>query len=271
MRILVTNDDGVSAPGLAVSEAIASAVAGPEGDVWVVAPAFEQSGVGHALSYNKPIQVERLAERRFAVSGTPADCVILGVNHFMDAKPDLVISGVNRGHNLAEDSVVSGTLGGAIQGALQGVRAVALSQYYHFDRSQPTPTDAATNAATIAAFAPARAHGAAAIARLLDEATADRWPEARYFSVNFPPVPADAVKGRRFVAQGKRRGASFDAEARTSPGGKPYYWLRHRVDNDSAGPDSDAALCKDGWITIAPMRADYTDVAALDALQSAAP
>lgn len=267
MRILVTNDDGVSAPGLAVAEGIANAVAGPGGDVWVVAPAFEQSGVGHALSYNKPIQVERLAERRFAVSGTPADCVILGVNHFMDAKPDLVISGVNRGHNLAEDSVVSGTLGGAIQGALQGVRAAALSQYYHFDRSQPQPTEAALSAA----FSSARAHGADAVARLLQEAEAGRWPEARYFSVNFPPVPADQVKGRRFVAQGKRRGPSFDAEARTSPSGRPYYWLRHLVDNDSAGPGSDAALCKDGWITIAPMLADYTDVAALEALQASAP
>ena len=261
MRILVTNDDGVTAPGLVVAEEIAEALAGPDGDVWVVAPAFEQSGVGHALSYTTPIQAEQLGPRRYAVSGTPADCVILAMNAFLPEPPDLVISGVNRGHNLAEDAVVSGTLGGALEGSLQGRRAVALSQYYRRDLITPEAPEAP--------FSAARAHGEATVRRLLEEADAGHWPAERFFSVNFPPVPAQEVRGRRFAPQGKRLGAAFDAEERASPNGRRYFWLRHIVDNDSAGPDSDAALCKAGWITIAPMRADYTDIEALARLQAA--
>ncbi|PJN95436.1 5'/3'-nucleotidase SurE, partial [Amaricoccus sp. HAR-UPW-R2A-40] len=131
MRILITNDDGISAPGLAVAEAIAAELAGPEGDVWVVAPAFEQSGVGHCVSYIRPMRIEPLEERRFAVEGSPADCVLAGIGEILrDHPPDLIISGVNRGHNIAEDTLYSGTVGGAMEGALHGLPSVALSQYF---------------------------------------------------------------------------------------------------------------------------------------------
>ena len=106
MRILITNDDGISAPGLVVAEEIARELAGPAGEVWVVAPAFEQSGVAHGVSYVRPMRLERLEERRFAVEGSPADCVLAALHEILkDAPPDLVISGVNRGHNVAEDTL----------------------------------------------------------------------------------------------------------------------------------------------------------------------
>ena len=130
MRILITNDDGINAPGLEVLHAIATDLAGADGEVWTVAPAFEQSGVGHAISYTHPMMLAKLAERRYAAEGSPADCVMAGLHEVLrDARPDLVLSGVNRGNNSAENALYSGTLGGAMEAALQGLPAMALSQY----------------------------------------------------------------------------------------------------------------------------------------------
>ena len=121
MRILITNDDGINAPGLRVLEAIAHELAGPEGEVWIVAPAFEQSGVAHCISYTRPMMVSKMEERRYAAEGSPADCVLVGLHDVMRERPDLVLSGVNRGNNSAENALYSGTLGGAMEGALQGI------------------------------------------------------------------------------------------------------------------------------------------------------
>ena len=130
MRILITNDDGINAPGLRVMEEIAADLAGPGGEVWVVAPAFEQSGVGHCISYTHPTLMAKMGDRRFAAEGSPADCVLAGIHDVMaDARPDLVLSGVNRGNNSAQNALYSGTLGGAMEAALQGIPAMALSQY----------------------------------------------------------------------------------------------------------------------------------------------
>ena len=118
MRILITNDDGINAPGLKVLQAIANDLAGPSGEVWTVAPAFEQSGVGHCISYTRPMMIAELAPRRFAAEGSPADCVLAGLHDVMsDALPDLVLSGVNRGNNSAENTLYSGTIGGAMEAA----------------------------------------------------------------------------------------------------------------------------------------------------------
>src|SRR5574343_1314737 len=131
MRILITNDDGINAPGLQVLEEIATAIAGPMGEVWVVAPAFEQSGVGHCNSYTDPMMIAKLAPRRYAAEGSPADCVLAGIYDVLDgAKPDLVLSGVNRGNNSGENVLYSGTIGGAMEAALQGIPAIALSQFF---------------------------------------------------------------------------------------------------------------------------------------------
>ncbi|MCJ8336644.1 MAG: stationary phase survival protein SurE, partial [Epibacterium sp.] len=131
MRILVTNDDGINATGLTVLEHIATELAGSNGEVWTVAPAFEQSGVGHCISYANPSLISELGPRRFAVEGSPADCVLAGLHVILgDRSPDLVLSGVNRGNNSAENAMYSGTLGGAMEAALQDLPAMALSQYF---------------------------------------------------------------------------------------------------------------------------------------------
>ncbi|MEM7669926.1 MAG: 5'/3'-nucleotidase SurE, partial [Pseudomonadota bacterium] len=128
MRILITNDDGITAPGLAVAEAIAHEIAGPDGDVWIVAPENERSGASHAISYVEGLRLNQLDERRFAVDGYPADCALVGIHKILrDTPPDLVISGVNRGHNVAEDVIYSGTVGAAMEGAMAGCRSVAFS------------------------------------------------------------------------------------------------------------------------------------------------
>ena len=131
MRILITNDDGINAPGLDVLAEIAADVAGPGGEVWTVAPAFEQSGVGHCISYTHPTMIAKMGQRRWAAEGSPADCVLAGIHDVMkDAPPDLVLSGVNRGNNSGENTMYSGTVGGAMEAALQGLPAIALSQFY---------------------------------------------------------------------------------------------------------------------------------------------
>jgi 5'-nucleotidase len=247
MRILITNDDGISAPGLAVAEAIAAEVAGPGGEVWVVAPAFEQSGVGHCVSYIRPMRLEPLGERRVAVEGSPADCVMAGLFEVMGGvRPDLVISGVNRGHNVAEDTLYSGTVGGAMEGALQGLRSVALSQYFG-------------PALRADLFEAARAHGAAVIRRLL---AADLWEDGRhygvFYNVNFPPVPAAAVKGIRATRQGHRPFPTFGVERQVSPNRRTYLWLAHPPENVSTEAGGDAYECAAGWVTVTPLRADLT-------------
>ena len=157
MRILITNDDGISAPGLKVLHAIASELAGDKGEVWTVAPAFEQSGVAHCISYTHPMMVDERGPRLFATEGSPADCVLTAVHEVMkDAPPDLVLSGVNRGNNSAENTLYSGTIGGAMEAALQGFPAIALSQYYG-----PANRDLANT------FEASAQHGAEVIRRIL--------------------------------------------------------------------------------------------------------
>lgn len=257
MRILVTNDDGIAAPGLKVAQEIAETVsreaAGEKAEVWVIAPAFEQSGVSHCISFTKPIQMQQIAERRFAVEGTPADCVLVAIHAIMrGALPDLVISGVNRGHNLAEDAVYSGTLGGAIEGALQGIRSIALSQYFRRDQDGALPDPQKMFEAT-------RVHGAEAVRRLL----ALGWEKDLFYNVNFPPVPAADAKPLRFAPQGRRTSGGFMCEERESPGGRRYFWITHSHDNMAAGEEEDARLCASGWITATPMKPNYTDLSAL--------
>lgn len=252
MRILITNDDGINAPGLKVAKAIATELAGPDGEVWVVAPEFEVSGVSHAITYNMPVRMSENAPRCFAVSGTPADCVIVALSKLMPERPDLVISGVNRGHNVAEDIVYSGTVGGAMEGALQGVRAIALSQFYRFTPDAPDDV-----------FAASLAHGADAVRRTLQAS----WPNDVFFNLNFPAVWPDQIKGFRVAEQGRREAGVFEAVEQSSPNGRPLQWVKHRMVNLSADPDSDAPLCINGWITATPLRADLTARDAMDGLR----
>jgi len=248
MRILITNDDGINAPGLKVLEAIARDIAGPDGEVWIVAPAFEQSGVGHCISYVHPTMISRLGANRYAAEGTPADCVLAGLHDVMkDSPPDLVLSGVNRGNNAAENVLYSGTIGAAMEAALQGVPSIALSQYYGPDNLQlDNPFEAAAR------------HGADVVQALLDHGHWDDEDYRVFYNVNFPPVPASQVKGRRVTHQGFRRGTHFTAKPHTAPNGRRFLWITGGSQHNPTAPDSDAQANLDGFISVTPLRADLT-------------
>ena len=259
MRILITNDDGIMAPGLEVLLRIATEIAGPKGEVFTVAPAFEQSGVGHCISYTHPMMISKLAARRYAVEGSPADCVLVGVYEVMGGKkPDLVLSGVNRGNNAGENVLYSGTVGGAMEAALHGIPAIALSQYMgpKTDRHSD-PFDAAA------------LHGTATVRKLLDHGI---WDDADYrvfYNVNFPPVAGADVRGTRVCPMGFRRDVAFGVQAQISPSGRKFLWVKGGGQQTPTLPGTDVAELLDGYIAVTPLRADLTDHASLDALARA--
>jgi len=259
MRVLITNDDGINAPGLKVLCDIAQEVAGPTGEVWTVAPAFEQSGVGHCISYTRPTMIAEMGERRFAAEGSPADCVIAGLYHVLDGQPpDLLLSGVNRGNNAAENTLYSGTIGAAIEGALQGVRSIALSQFYGPDNAEADDP-----------FEAAAVHGAATVRALLDESLWDEEDYMPFYNVNFPPIAAADVKGMQATTQGFRLNTRFRAEAQMSPTGRQFMWVRGGPQHEPTAPGTDAAANLDGYISITPMRVDLTDYEMISRLEDA--
>jgi 5'-nucleotidase len=250
MRILVTNDDGINAPGLAVLESIAAALSD---DVWVVAPEYEKSGAGHSLTLVEPLRVRQLAPRRFAVSGTPTDCVMLGVGVVIkDQRPDLLLSGVNRGANLAEDVTYSGTISAAMEGTLLGIPSLALSQAI---ANWPGDDDA---------FACALAHGTDVVQRVLKAG----WPKDVLLNINFPPVAPEAVKGVRITEQGQRELGDMRIDTRTDARGFPYYWLGLGRFSEKPGHDSDLKAMRDAMISITPLHLDLTHQATRTALKA---
>ncbi|KAJ55525.1 stationary phase survival protein SurE [Actibacterium mucosum KCTC 23349] len=256
MRILITNDDGINAPGLKVLHAIATEIAGPKGEVWTVAPAFEQSGVGHKISYTHPTMLAELGPRRFAAEGAPADCVLAGLHEVMkDAPPELVLSGVNRGNNAGENVLYSGTLGGAMEAALQGLPAIALSQYIGPD-----------NRSADAMFHIARTEGAATVRKLVDRGLWTQDDYRLFYNVNFPPIGSGASKGLMVAHQGYRRDARYTTQAQTSPTGRRFLWVTGGGQQTPAGPGSDVTVCLDGHIAVTPLRADLTAHDTLTAL-----
>lgn len=238
MRILIINDDGITAPGLTVAEAIA-AEAFPQAEIWVVAPDNERSGVSHAISYVQPTRTTEIGPRRHSVDGYPADCALVGIHALMrGTPPDLVLSGVNRGHNVAEDVVYSGTVGGAMEAALAGIPAVSMSQFYRDWEGKPADL-----------WDPARARGARILRAVL------AMPRARglFYNVNFPAHRPDAIKGVTVCPQGIRGEATFEVVPYTAPNGREFKFFRHLTANRSAPEGSDARLCLDGWITVTPL------------------
>nr|WP_319948388.1 5'/3'-nucleotidase SurE [uncultured Shimia sp.] len=258
MRILITNDDGINAPGLQVLTDIAHDLAGEHGEVWTVAPAFEQSGVGHCISYTHPTMIAKMGERRFAAEGSPADCVLAGLHDVMkDCPPDLVLSGVNRGNNSAENALYSGTLGAAMEAALQGIPAMALSQYLgpeNYDIDTP--------------FEAAATHGADVIRKILANTPPETSDYRLFYNVNFPPVLSGNVKGIRVTSQGFRQGTSFSVEPHSSPSGRRFLWIKGGNQRIMTAPGTDAAANLDGYVSVTPMRADLTAHDMMDALKA---
>jgi 5'-nucleotidase len=240
MRILLTNDDGINAPGLAVLEAIAAQLSD---DVWICAPAEEQSGAGHSLTLSRPVRLRKHGPRRFSVSGTPTDAVMLGMSEAMDGKPDLILSGVNRGANLGDDITYSGTVSAAIEGALAGIRSIALSQVYAREGMGDTVP-----------FAAAEAWGARVLQPLVDMAFAPR----TLVNINFPALAADAVKGVRVARQGFHDYSRGSIVKGTDPRGYPYYWFGLHGVEQTPGHESDLEAIADGFIAVTPLHVDLT-------------
>lgn len=248
MRILITNDDGINAPGLEVLAEIAAEIAGPEGEVWTVAPAFEQSGVGHCISYTHPMMIAKLAARRYAAEGSPADCVLAGIYDVLEgAKPDLVLSGVNRGNNSGENVLYSGTIGGAMEAALQGIPAIALSQFMGRETDELDDP-----------FEAARTHGPALVRALLDRGLWDGEDYRLFYNINFPPCSAAAVKGTKVAAQGFRRYSAFSLEPHISPSGRRFLWIKGGPQHGPTLPGTDVTVNVEGYISVTPLRADLT-------------
>ncbi|TNC50743.1 5'/3'-nucleotidase SurE [Rubellimicrobium rubrum] len=259
MRILITNDDGINAPGLEILRAIATEIAGEAGEVWTVAPAFEQSGVGHCISYTHPTMIVQLDERRFAAEGSPADCVLAGLYDVMvHARPDLVLSGVNRGNNAGENAMYSGTLGGAMEAALQGLPAIALSQFMGPRTAMlDDPFDCAAR------------HGTRVVRTLLEKAIWDDGPYRLFYNVNFPPMSGRDCGGLAVTRQGFRRKARHGVEPHVSPSGRRFLWVRGGAQDERTGPGTDVEANLDGLISVQPCRADLTAHDAIDAVTRA--
>ena len=239
MRILITNDDGIHAPGLTALEKIASELSD---DVWVVAPEIDQSGLSHSLSLNDPLRLRQISDRKFALRGTPSDCVIMAVRRLVGGKPDLLLSGVNAGQNVADDVTYSGTIAGAIEGTLIGIPSIALSQSYTYDggvRSVPWET--------------AETHGPDIIRKLIDFG----FPEAILYNINFPNRKADGVEGVRITAQGKLTHGLYIDE-RIDGRGNPYFWLAYRREKPLIAPGTDLDALANGAISVTPLRLDLT-------------
>jgi 5'-nucleotidase len=235
-RVLLTNDDGIEAPGIALLEKL---IAPLVKEVWLVAPRYEQSATSHALTIHSPLRVHHMDERRKAVAGTPTDSVLLALRHIMPEPPDLVLSGINSGGNIGGDVLYSGTVGAAMEAALCGVRSIAFSL-------NKTPRGPAR-------WATAEAHLVPVLQHVL---TAD-WRSDVIVNVNFPDVDPDDVRGVQLVAQGRRKPGGRLQDG-VDPRGNPYVWVSTEREQAYHTPGTDEDLIEEGWITVTPLTADLT-------------
>lgn len=251
MRILLTNDDGIHAPGLETLERIAAKLSD---DVWVVAPETEQSGASHSLTLHNPLRLRQLSEQRYAVLGTPTDCVAMGVLEVLkDGPPDLVLSGVNRGANIADDVTYSGTVAGAMEGTVLGIPSIALSQSYASGPDSVTPWETAER------------HGPGLIQRLVDHG----WPRDVLINVNFPNVAPDAVRGTLATVMGRRDQSAIYIDARVDARQVPYYWLGFKRRLGRPGEGTDLKAIDGHCISVTPLHLDLTERGALAGLKAA--
>ena len=248
MRILCTNDDGIHARGLESLVKIARALSD---DVWVVAPHEEQSGAARALTLANPIRVREYDPRRFSISGTPSDAVMMAVHKLMDRRPDLVLSGVNNGQNLAEDVTVSGTIAGAFQGMSLGIPSIALS-LARFQREK-------------ARWATPEAHGPEIVRKLL----AAGWPSDVVINVNFPDREPEDIGGVEVTRQGHRDDFKLFIEERKDLRGFSYYWYGYEGALSNPPDGVDLRAIYDGRISVTPLHLALTHEDARKALAAA--
>jgi 5'-nucleotidase len=247
MRILVTNDDGINAEGIKILEKIARTISE---DVWVIAPEQEQSGAGHSLTINTPLRYRQIAEKKYAVNGTPTDCVLMATTNILpkDKKIDLVLSGINNSQNVAEDITHSGTVAGAMEGTLCDIPAIAFSQKVDFTQEH-----------VIVKWNTGLHHAPDIIRKLISL----KWHNDTFYNVNFPNCDHDEVKGIKVVPHGKREILKSLTKA-TDPKGKSYYWINWAEEGaDKRRPDCDIEWLVKNYITITPIKLDLTNYDAI--------
>ena len=251
MRILLTNDDGIDSPGLHALREVAGQLSD---DVWVVAPETNQSGASHSLSLHEPLRMRKIDDRAFAVRGTPTDSVIMGVRHVLkDKTPDLVLSGINRGANMAEDVTYSGTIAGAFEGNILGIRSIALSQAFGFEGGK------AIRWQTALAHAPG----------LLRKLLALEWAPSSVMNINFPDREPEDVAGTMVTVQGRRDPGLLNIDERHDTWGNPYYWLAFERRRSNSKEGTDLAAVYAGYISVTPLFLDLTHQAMRETLQQA--
>ncbi|CAM2156420.1 5'-nucleotidase SurE 1 [Pararobbsia alpina] len=248
-RVLLTNDDGIDAPGLAALEAVAAEIAE---EVWVVAPEHDQSGTSHSISLHSPLRVSQQGERRFGVAGTPGDCVVMAVRHLMlDAPPTLVLSGINRGGNLGVETMFSGTVGAAMTGLLLGLPSIAMSQTYRdpnrvrWDTSRALAPDVIRTLLAISHDAPT------------------------CLNVNFPDIDAADAGPLTPTRQGVGLIKSVNVLREVDPRGLPYHWLQFEREKRENAPDSETTVVASGRISVTPLHFDRTAEGTFDTLAAA--
>ncbi len=239
MKILLTNDDGIHAPGLKVLEAIARTLSD---DITIVAPEVEQSGQSRAMTLTQPLRLRTLEPRVHAVSGTPSDCVLLAMRELMDGEPDLLLSGVNKGQNLAEDTSYSGTVAAAMFGMQHNIPSVALSQTQNFRGRGSCPWETA-EAWGPRALKPVLAHG---------------WPDDAVMNINFPDLDPDDVRGIRITRQGFRDEQILRTEKREDLRGNNYYWVGYSGKLSDPDEGTDLRAIYEGYVSITPLHVDLT-------------
>ena len=248
MRILISNDDGINAPGLKALERIARMLSK---DVWVVAPETEQSGAGHSLTLHRPLRIRQITRRRFAVDGTPTDCVMLALNRLITGKrPALLLSGINRGCNVADDVTYSGTIAAAFEATLLGVPAIAMSQHY-------------ANGGVIR-WETAERHAPGLVRRLIDAG----WPADVALNVNFPDIGPGEACETVVSPQGRHKYGDALSE-RIDPRGRSYFWIGDMRSDGEAIPGTDLATVNGGAISVTPLHLNMTHEATSDALREA--
>ena len=248
-RILLTNDDGINAPGMKVLQRIARSLSN---DVWVVAPEGEHSGASHSLTLTAPLRLRKISAKKFAVEGTPTDCVMMAMNQVMaDNPPDLLLSGVNRGANMGEDVTYSGTIAAAMEGTLVGVPSIALSQSFANRKVMHWPT--------------VEQHASDIIRRLV----AIGWSRDVLMNVNFPDCLPGDVKGVEVVRQGRRDFSALNIEQRIDARERPYYWIGFRPIQGQPEEGTDIRATEEGRIAITPLHLDLTENKALKQLKAA--
>lgn len=236
-RILLSNDDGINAPGIKILEEVAKSISQ---DVWVVAPETNHSGAGHSLTLQRPLRTREINERRFAVDGTPTDCVMMAVHHIMSGNPpDIVLSGVNHGANMAEDMTYSGTIAAAMEATLLDIPAIAFSLACT-DYSKPRWP-------TAKAWAP----------KVYERLREFRWPGGILLNVNFPDRPEEEIQGIEITRQGQRA-IGEDLVERIDPRGRPYVWIGALRGDDRLEQGTDVAAVAKGFASVTPIHLDMT-------------